>query len=158
MLFSKNLKKLSGFSLLELLLSIAIIGLIILMATRYFTTVKSGQQASAAIQQITAIRAATASQAAQGATTISSATICASLPQNSCTAANNLTFPWDTAGSGSSSYSYTGPTYTVTVASIPTAAACQSILSAFQSSIISGTPTCTTSAYSSLVLNFTTAN
>lgn len=157
-------KNLKGFSLLELLLAIAIIGLIILMATRYFTTVKAGQQASSAIQQITGIRSVVSSQIAQGNTPTYSS-ICTMLPTNTCNGTSALNFPWDSSTSGTSTFSYTAgdSNYVITVNGIPTAAACQNILSAMNSQLATGgTPapsaqTCTATAFASLALTFSTA-
>lgn len=47
-----------GIGLLELMLSLAIIAILLVMATRYFTQARRGQQIAAAIQQIQGISAA----------------------------------------------------------------------------------------------------
>ncbi|MCD6046596.1 MAG: hypothetical protein K0S08_243 [Gammaproteobacteria bacterium] len=141
-MMTQRKKGLKGFSLLELLLAIAIIGLIILMATRYFTTVKSGQQASSAIQQITGIRSVASSQIAQGLTPAYS-TICPALPANSCNGTTALNFAWDSPTTGTSAFSYTAgnTNYVITINGIPSAVACQNILSGVNNELAkTGTP------------------
>lgn len=156
-MLKKNLKKFDGFSLLELLLSIAIIGLIILMATRYFTTVKAGQQGTAAVQQVTAIRAAVNAQSAQGAT-VSLTSVCNVLPAGSCNGTTGFNFAWD-GTSGTSTLDVSAlPAYKLDIQKIPTASACQTILSAFASSITNTTVTCPSTYPGALELDFTTAN
>ena len=101
-LFSGN-----GFSLLEHLLSIGIIALIILMATRYFTTARNAQLVSQAVQQIQAIRASVSSMSAAGvpfgtgtSSAINMGTVCSSgsLSTTDCDKASNaLITPWGTS-------------------------------------------------------------
>jgi prepilin-type N-terminal cleavage/methylation domain-containing protein len=151
-------KGLKGFSLLELLLAIAIIGLIILMATRYFTTVKSGQQASSATQEIQGIRSAVSSQLATASGTLAQATlaqnVCNTLSTTGyCGTDNSFLFPWDTgkttAGSGTLTYpSTTGGTFTITVVT-PDLSTCQTVLSSVSKDLKNTTmPTCSASALS----------
>lgn len=155
----KHLKKSSikGFSLLELLLAIAIIGLIILMATRYFTTVKAGQQASAAIQEVQGIRSAIGTQLAQGTApgSVTIASTCPTLPASFCNSGlSKLVMPWDTTDGGSSAIAASATSTTITVSGIPTLAACQNILNAFTKDLTGTLPTCSASAYGSLALEF----
>jgi prepilin-type N-terminal cleavage/methylation domain-containing protein len=137
----KNCKnRCKGFSLLELLLSIAIISLIILMATRYFSTVRSGQQQAAAVQEIQGIRSAvSAIVGANPSVTINVLTLCqnkniptsfCSCSGTACTAAN-LIFPWDSStGSATSTVSVSGSTMTIAVASFPDTSACNNVANA----------------------------
>lgn len=47
-----------GIGLLELMLSLAIIAILLVMATRYFTSARQGQQVAAAVSMVNAITAA----------------------------------------------------------------------------------------------------
>ncbi len=128
-----------GFSLLELLLSIGIIALIILMATRYFTTARNAQLVGAAVQQIQGIRAAVDSMTASGVSnsSITATYICQSggLPSSYCIS-DNIATPWaPTTGDTNITVTVPDPTNTADlfqlVYTFPTQAACLSTYNSF---------------------------
>lgn len=147
-----------GFSLLELLLSLGIIALIILMATRYFTTARNAQLTTSAVQQIQGIRSATSNMLAQGLTLTSSGAantgnislqaICTAglLPSTYCDPKNALITPWTTAGDNTVNYVAT-PTSTTTdlfklVYQFPNYQACMAVKNSFTSDLDSANSSC----------------
>lgn len=83
-----------GIGLLELMLSLAIIAILLVMATRYFTSARQGQQVAAAVSLVNAITSAasnyTSTQGA-GSAPSSIAKIQSYLPQGGTTG------PWGSA-------------------------------------------------------------
>ena len=138
-----------GFSLLELLLSIGIIALIILMATRYFTTARNAQLASAAVQQIQGIRAATSTLIANGTAAAGEPNVITmicnqgSLPTGSCDTSSTtptIISPWDTTtGDKETTVKValaTDTTHLFTlVYAFPTSQACNSVMNSFTKDI-----------------------
>ncbi len=128
----------TGFSLLELLLSIGIISLIILMATRYFVTARNAQLVSAAVLQIQGVRAGISSMIAQGVTTPSIDLLCRSggLPSSYCDSSsttNTLISPWSTTGNSKDLVTISNNAtdlFTLTYY-FPIGPACQATLNAF---------------------------
>lgn len=57
-------KKQTGIGLLELMLSLAIIAILLVMATRYFTSARQSQQVASAVSLVNAITAAASNYAA----------------------------------------------------------------------------------------------
>ena len=137
----KNRLTTDGFSLLELLLSIAIISLIILMATRYFSTVRSNQKVSEGVSMIQGVRSATGSLIASsnpGAGSVA-ATICANnlVPAAFC---NNgkLVSPWETTAGNNSDVAITTTGYTITIAGITDSGSCNNLKTTFSSDVTPG--------------------
>lgn len=135
----KKLFSQKGFSLLELLLSLGIIALIILMATRYFTTARNAQLVSATVQQIQGVRSAASTLLAQGVTpTVGAICAAAAIPTSYCSAqttSGQLITPFDSTGSADNDFQ-TVPTDNTTTLFIlqydfPSTAICQAVLNAF---------------------------
>ena len=142
--FSKHSPR-NGFSLLELLLSIGIISLIILMATRYFTSARNAQLVSAAVQQIQGIRASASTMLAQGVPFATASTpgvsiklICDSggLPNGYCDTSGALITPWTVGTTGDSTNEVKAPPastndiFTLSYA-FPTPQACNATMNSF---------------------------
>lgn len=68
-------KSIKGIGLLELMLSLAIIAVLLIMATRYYSSASASQKIQAAVDQINATRSAVQNAAAGISTSSSSATI-----------------------------------------------------------------------------------
>lgn len=163
------LRKQTGFSLLELLLSIAIISLIILMATRYFGTVKTNQQVTSAVSMVEGVRAGVTAASAAGvgytSTSTSPYALCSTskVPKSMCTStctssACNLVSPWESTTSAASNVapsSGTSTTFDITIAGIPDSASCLNLCNTYANETTPAT-TCTTacSSPSSLKLTF----
>jgi general secretion pathway protein G len=124
-----------GFSLLELLLSIAIISLIILMATRYFSTVRSSQKVSDAVSMVQGIRAgATSLYATGGAANVTVANLCTNkqIPSSYCNGTTSLISPWESGTSAASTIdgSASSGKFKITIAGIPDTASCTNLCTA----------------------------
>jgi len=157
-------KKVSGFSLLELLLAIAIISLIIMMTMRYFTTVRSSQLASSAVQELQTIRSTANTQISEGISVttqsicdaISSQTICYNTQGS-----YNFIFPWD-AGTGNPGsivdpVTASGAMVTLQIADIPSLMICQQVALMVKKDLVGDPPECRLRSGSStyrLILDF----
>lgn len=155
----KQRRQNKGFSLLELLLSIAIISLIILMATRYFTTVRSSQQVTAATQFVQGVRAA-ASAAVSAGVSPTTMNLCTNknVPAAYCNLANTaLISPWEigsTTPISNVAPAAIGNGFIITVGGVPDVAACNNLYNTFVNEVSVAPAPCSTSAFNPLTLTF----
>ncbi|HTM63933.1 MAG TPA: type 4 pilus major pilin [Gammaproteobacteria bacterium] len=140
----KNVSKMVGVTLLEVMLVLAVAAMIIVMSVRYYQTATYNQQTNTALQTIQAITAA-ADSLAQGSGTYDSVTQAniANLMPSNMVSGGNINSPWGgtiTVGAGS------GQTYSVTFTNTPQNI-CTALSSRLQpnSKFTSVTSTCTAS-------------
>lgn len=109
----KTMKVMSGVTLLEIMLVLAIAAMIIVMSIRYYQSASASQQANQVMDQIQAIAAAadSLSQATGSYSNIRTSTISPLL------GTNGLALPWG----GTMTYTYSAPGYTIALGSVPTA-------------------------------------
>lgn len=154
-----------GVSLIELMLALAIIAIILVIATRYFARANLSQQVSNATDQVMGVRAATNSylgdKAGSGATitlSIGNLVTTGYLPESykgtSGTAGNGVN-PWN----GNISVSTASGKYTITTTDVP-AAACDLLKEKLAGNANSGLGesvggTCTTTTAGSVTATFT---
>jgi len=107
----KTMKVMSGVTLLEIMLVLAIAAMIIVMSIRYYQSASASQQANQVMEQIQAISAAadSLSQATGTYSGITTSTIAPLL------GTNGLALPWG----GTLAYAYSSPGYTITLGSVP---------------------------------------
>lgn len=132
-----QLKKIKGISLLEVMLSLAIIAIILVMATRFFASALMGSNVNVAAQEFGQIKAKLNSMAAAEGTpivaTATMATLCtAGLDEKICGANNGgNTNPWGG--------SFSLATGCLSISGIPTQAACGSLATNINGTCTGGT-------------------
>lgn len=124
-----------GIGLLELMLSLAIIAILLVMATRYFASARQGQEVASAISLIQAVSAASQSYFVANGNAFTGLSASALKTQNYLPANTNLVNPWGgtvTVAGGDSS----NPTaVTITLTNVP-GAACTQLAGALKSQAI----------------------
>lgn len=140
----------SGIGLLELMLSLAIIAILLIMATRYYQSTSQSQKVNQAAGDIQAILAAAANYNAGnpgGVFTISKLISSGYLPSSMGSSAANAN-PW--GGAYTAVNTAGNPTQvTITLTLIPTTA-CNALDSLMTSNYVAAKASCTSNTYSGL--------
>ena len=131
---NNKMKKYDGFGLLELMLSMVVVALLLIMATRYYQSARTSARVNAAINLIQAsLTAADNIGNAQGGYTaaINAAALTPFLPNNSLQTPWGTTLTVSTAGANSTS--------SVSFGIIATISDCQALIAAMQKTANSAT-------------------
>lgn len=147
----KQLSRMLGVTLLEIMLVLAIAAMVIVMSIRYYQNATSSQQTNAVLEQVLSMAAA-ADNLSQGSGTYSQAT---STNIGNIVGSANMKTPWATTGAFS--FSGSGGTLTITVNSLPKA-----VCTALAAKIPTGsgshfkpiTPTCTSATGNSVAITY----
>ncbi len=140
-----RLKSQRGIGLLELMLSLAIIAILLVMATRYFASARQGQQVASAVSLLQAIMAATNNYAIANGNSASSLTGLSQLIKgNYLPAGMSNTGPW--GGQVTVSYSSQSgypAAVSVTIPNVSSSGACAELIAAIKAEVVPGTtPSC----------------
>src|SRR3990167_8148299 len=142
-----------GIGLLELMLSLAIIALLLVMATRYFSSARLSQQIAAAVSQVQAIAAASQSYYIGNNNNMSgvSAAIFASNNTYLVNPSSTRHSPW---GGNIAIAPAANASVTITIPQVPDTNTCSRLKAALQGSTAPGTPAISCAAGGNFVGTF----
>lgn len=125
-----------GIGLLELMLSLAIIAILLVMATRYFASARQGQEVASAISLIQAVSAASQSFFVANGNAFTGLSASALKTQNYLPANTNLINPWGGTVTVTGGSDTSNPTaVNITLTNVP-GAACTQLAGALKSQAI----------------------
>lgn len=133
-----------GIGLLELMLSLAIIAILLVMATRYFASARQGQEVASAISMVQAISAASQSYFVANNNSWAGLAVSALKTGNYLPANASAAGPWGGTVSVTQSDTANPTAVTITIPNVPEAA-CNQLNGALKSQAIS-VPTCAAGA------------